>query len=148
MKVRSATSASQPTASVGAPRQADTGTSLIVSGIAQKNLSADDAQTFTTQLVKTGAFDLAGAASYAGFSSEEADEFLAAYFDRAPSPEIRRSHAAMQCASLLRVAMWSMVSELHLAAPGADYAGYTAENLERLEKALDHYRTLYGKPNT
>ena len=33
------------------------------SGIAQKNLSADDAQTFTTQLVKTGAFDLAGAAS-------------------------------------------------------------------------------------
>lgn len=36
---------------------------MIVSGIAQKNLSADDAQTFTTQLVKTGAFDLAGAAS-------------------------------------------------------------------------------------
>lgn len=41
----------------------DSQTDVIVSGIAQKNLSADDAQTFTTQLVKTGAFDLAGAAS-------------------------------------------------------------------------------------
>ena len=56
-----------------------------------------------------------------------------------------RAHAAMQCASLLREAMWSMVSELHLAAPGADYVGYTAENLGRLDEALDHYRTEYGK---
>jgi hypothetical protein len=51
----------------------------------------------------------------------------------------------MQCASLLREAMWSMVSELHLQAPGADYVGYTAENLDRLDRALDHYRTKYGK---
>lgn len=41
----------------------DSQTDVIVSGIAQKNLSADDAQTFTMQLVKTGAFDLAGMAS-------------------------------------------------------------------------------------
>lgn len=41
----------------------DSQTDVIVSGIAQKNLSADDAQTFTTQLVKTGALDLAGMAS-------------------------------------------------------------------------------------
>ena len=45
--------------------------------------------------------------------------------------------SAMQCASLLREAMWSMVSELHLAAPGADYAAYTAENLARLDAALE-----------
>ena len=51
----------------------------------------------------------------------------------------------MQCASLLREAMWSMVSELHLSAPGADYVAYTAENLARLEAALDTYRTTYGK---
>ena len=63
----------------------------------------------------------------------------------APDPAILRSHAAMQCASLLREAMWSMVSELHLTAPGADYVGYTAENLDRLDRALDHYRTKYGK---
>ena len=51
----------------------------------------------------------------------------------------------MQCASLLREAMWSMVSELHLDAPGVDYVAYTAENLARLDAALDAYRTAYGK---
>ena len=41
-------------------------------------------------------------------------------------PACAQSHMAMQCASLLREAMWSMVSELHLDAPGADYVAYTA----------------------
>jgi hypothetical protein len=50
----------------------------------------------------------------------------------------------MQCASLLREAMWSMVSELHLDAPGVDYVAYTQDNLARLETALDSYRTKYG----
>ncbi len=50
----------------------------------------------------------------------------------------------MQCASLLREAMWSMVSELHLNAPGADYVAYTGENLARLEAALDSYKMKYG----
>jgi hypothetical protein len=40
----------------------------------------------------------------------------------------------MKCASLLREAMWSMVSEHHLAVD-FDYVGYTAENLERFERA-------------
>ncbi len=93
----------------------------------------------------TAMFDLAGATSNAGLSPDEAEDFLAAYFAGAPDPAILRSHAAMQCASLLREAMWSMVSELHLTAPGADYVGYTAENLDRLDRALDHYRTKYGK---
>jgi thiamine kinase-like enzyme len=96
----------------------------------------------------TAMFDLAGTTSNAGFSSGETDEFLAIYFERPPAPEIKRSHAAMQCASLLREAMWSMVSELHLSAPGADYESYTAENLDRLERALDHYRTEYGKTSS
>jgi hypothetical protein len=51
----------------------------------------------------------------------------------------------MQCASLLREAMWSMVSELHLDAPGVDYVAYTAENLSRLDAALEAYRSRYGK---
>ena len=51
----------------------------------------------------------------------------------------------MQCASLLREAMWSLVSELHLDAPGVDYVAYTGENLARLDAALDAYRTHYGK---
>lgn len=96
----------------------------------------------------TAMFDLAGATSNAGFSAEEAEDFLEAYFGGAPDPAIRRSHAAMQCASLLREAMWSMVSELHLATPGVDYVGYTAQNLERLDRALDHFRTTYGKSTT
>jgi len=93
----------------------------------------------------TAMFDLAGATSNAGLTPEEAGDFLDAYFSGAPDPAVLRSHAAMQCASLLREAMWSMVSELHLDAPGADYVDYTAENLQRLEQALDHYRTKYGK---
>lgn len=41
----------------------DDQTNVIVSGIAQQSLSADDAQAFTTQLAKTGALDLTGMAS-------------------------------------------------------------------------------------
>jgi thiamine kinase-like enzyme len=93
----------------------------------------------------TAMFDLAGTASNAGMSPEEADDFLAAYFGHEPEPAIVRSYEAMKCASLLREAMWSMVSELHLSAPGADYETYTQENLDRLAEALDHYRTAYGK---
>ncbi|MCJ8239114.1 phosphotransferase [Peteryoungia algae] len=93
----------------------------------------------------TAMFDLAGATSNAGLTADQSEEFLTAYFGGAPSSEIRRSLAAMQCASLLREAMWSMTSELYLDAPGADYVGYTAENLTRLQEALDHYNSVYGK---
>ncbi len=93
----------------------------------------------------TAMFDLAGATSNAGLTPEQSDEFLQAYFGGDPSPDVRRSLAAMQCASLLREAMWSMVSELYLDAPGADYVGYTGENLTRLQDALDRYHSVYGK---
>ncbi len=93
----------------------------------------------------TAMFDLAGAASNAGMTGEESDQFLNAYFGHEPDEKLRRSYAAMQCASLLREAMWSMISELHLAAPGADYEAYTAENLVRLDAAVETYRKTYGK---
>jgi thiamine kinase-like enzyme len=93
----------------------------------------------------TAMFDLAGAASNAGMADEECEDLLAAYFERKPDAGLLRAHAAMQCASLLREAMWSMVSELYLSAPGADYQAYTAENLSRLDAALESYRTRYGK---
>lgn len=92
----------------------------------------------------TAMFDLAGLASNAGFVEEQSVELLARYFGEKPSPQLIQAHAAMQCASLLREAMWSMVSELHLNAPGVDYLAYTAQNLERLDAALDRYRTRYG----
>jgi thiamine kinase-like enzyme len=93
----------------------------------------------------TAMFDLAGTASNAGMTAEESDELLTVYFVGKPDQAIRRSHAAMQCASLLREAMWSMVSELHLTAPGSDYVAYTAENLAKLEAALETYQNQYGK---
>lgn len=93
----------------------------------------------------TAMFDLAGIASNGGFSDDDSAELLTLYFGGAPEHDVRRSHAAMQCASLLREAMWSMVSELHLDAPGADYVAYTKENLDRLDAALGRYRTSFEK---
>ncbi len=94
----------------------------------------------------TAMFDLAGVSSNAGFSAKQSSALLADYFGASPAPEIIRAHAAMGVASLLRETMWSMVSELYLDAPGADYAAYTAENLTRLDAALDAYRSIYGNP--
>jgi thiamine kinase-like enzyme len=93
----------------------------------------------------TAMFDLAGIASNALFSPDQDRELLAAYFGREPEPELVQSHAAMKCASLLREAMWSMVSEIHLDTPGVDYVAYTAENLARFDEALDSYRSRFGK---
>ena len=79
-------------------------------------------------------FDLGGLASNSELRPEQEDWLLEAYFERPPSAALRRRYAAMKCASLLREAMWSMVSELHL--PIAfDYQAYTAENLARFERA-------------
>jgi thiamine kinase-like enzyme len=93
----------------------------------------------------TAMFDLAGITSNAGFEQEQAIEFLSHYLGHKPEAEFVQSHAAMSCASLLREAMWSMVSELHLDTPGVDYVAYTTENLERLEHALEAYQCTYGK---
>lgn len=93
----------------------------------------------------TPMFDLAGIASNALFTPEQDREILGEYFGRPPEPELVRSHAAMKCASLLREAMWSMVSEIHLDTPGIDYVAYTTENLSRFAAALDSYRSRFGK---
>ena len=45
----------------------------------------------------------------------------------------------MKCASLLREAMWSMVSEL-TSTLDFDYAAYTADNLGRFEAAWTAFR--------
>lgn len=93
----------------------------------------------------TAMFDLAGAASNAGMGAEEAQALLAAYFGAAPDAATLRAFDAMQCASLAREAMWAMVSEIFLAAPGADYDAHARDYLGRLDAALDRYQSLYGK---
>lgn len=93
----------------------------------------------------TGMFDLAGAASNAGMVAEESQVLLAAYLGHAPDTSFLRAFSAMQCASLLREAMWAMVSEIHLAAPGVDYAAYARENLDKLEVALERHQQAFGE---
>jgi thiamine kinase-like enzyme len=93
----------------------------------------------------TGLFDLAGLASNAGFSAEDSERLLTAYFGRVPEAGLRRSHAAMMCASLLREAIWALVSEIHMRATGADYAAYAEKNFARLDAALVHYHAVHGR---
>ena len=92
----------------------------------------------------TAMFDLAGAASNAGMDADQSGILLRSYFGTDAGPDLRQSFAAMQCASLLREAMWAMVSDIHLTAPGVDYAAYAAENIDKLERALERYHSVHG----
>ena len=92
----------------------------------------------------TPMFDLAGAAGNAGMAPDEEMSLLLAYFSNPPGPDLLRSFRAMKCAALMREAMWAMVSEIYLAAPGADYDAHAREYLGRLEVALEGYRASAG----
>ena len=96
----------------------------------------------------TAMFDLAGASSNAGMTTDERAELLTGYFGSMPNAEMLKSFAAMECASLLREAMWAMVSSLYLAAPGVDYEAYTDENLSRYSAVRDAYQGKFGKLNS
>ena len=82
----------------------------------------------------TPLFDLGGLSSNNGFDADDDTAMLAAYFGTRPTATLRRRFAVMRCASLLREAMWSMVSEL-LSDLDFDYAGYTETNLARFDQA-------------
>lgn len=92
----------------------------------------------------TAMFDLAGAAANAEMDERQSHGLLQSYFGHGPDDATWHAFDAMQGAALLREAMWAMVSDLHLAAPGADYKAYTAENLTRLDAFLLRYRDKYG----
>ena len=80
-------------------------------------------------------FDLGGLASNNDLDAETERRLLDRYFGTPPGEARMASYAAMKCASSLREAMWSMVSEIH-SAIDFDYVAYTQENLERFEQAL------------
>lgn len=83
-------------------------------------------------------FDLSNLASNCEFSTEQEQDLLSSYFE-VPVPEaIWKSFQAMKCASLLREAMWSMVSEIH-SELDFDYSVYTKENLDRFKNAYAGY---------
>ncbi len=79
-------------------------------------------------------FDLGGLSSNSQFTPADDDALLGLYFERQPDDLMRRQLVAMKAASLLRETMWSMVSEIH-SKVGFDFDAYTAENLQRFERA-------------
>ena len=89
-------------------------------------------------------FDLAGAAANAEMDEAQSQALLDSYFGQRPDEATWRAFDAMQGAALVREAMWAMVSDIHLAAPGADYKAYAAENLARLAAFLHRYREKHG----
>lgn len=93
----------------------------------------------------TAMFDIAGLASNAEMNADESGELIEAYFGAKPDAAMMRAYSAMQCASLLREAMWGQVSEVHMPNKEIDYVAYTEENLAKLRNALDTHQSKYGK---
>jgi thiamine kinase-like enzyme len=91
----------------------------------------------------TAMFDLANIASNNSFDEVRDTELLRLYFGRAPDQATLRAFYAMKTASALREAMWGMVSELYLNAPGVDYVAYAAEYLGRFERIHADYVTAF-----
>jgi thiamine kinase-like enzyme len=83
----------------------------------------------------TPLFDLANLASNNALPDQMEEHLLELYLGHPPDPATWRSFKAMIAASLLREAMWSMVSEHHLAVD-FDYVAYSEEYLGRFERAL------------
>jgi thiamine kinase-like enzyme len=86
-------------------------------------------------------FDLANLASNAEFAREQEARLLTSYYGRAPDSRMWASYTAMKCASLLREAMWSMVSEIS-SKLDFDYAAYTEDYLGRFVRANAARREL------
>jgi thiamine kinase-like enzyme len=92
----------------------------------------------------TPLFDLGGLASNNNFGQSDIEAMLATYFEAPVTDALRRKFHVMLCASLLREAMWSMVSEPR-STIDFDYVGYTDENLRRFDAA---WRALQGVERT
>jgi thiamine kinase-like enzyme len=87
-------------------------------------------------------FDLANLASNNDLDADAVRRLLEGYFGRGNDRRLVHAFSAMRCASLLREAMWSMVSEIH-STLDFDYAAYTAENLARFETALATFDAMH-----
>ncbi len=92
----------------------------------------------------TAMFDLASIAANNSFDAVGEKLILETYFGGTPDHALWRAFHAMKAASALREAIWGMVSELHLNAPGVDYAAYAAQYLGRFERAYAGYIENHG----
>lgn len=86
-------------------------------------------------------FDLGGLASNNDLTEEDRLFVLEAYYGRPVDDQLRLSSQAMLTASLLREAMWSMVSELY-SKIDVDFIAYTEQNLKRFERAMRRFDEL------
>ena len=80
-------------------------------------------------------FDLANLASNNGFTPALEERLLALYFGHPADPDLFGRFRAMCATSLLREAMWGMVSELH-SKLAIDYVAYAKEHLAKFETAF------------
>lgn len=87
-------------------------------------------------------FDLSNLASNNELSSDQEITMLENYFGHSFDRNHWKSYYAMKCASLLREAMWSMVSEIH-SEIDVDFEAYTRVNLLRFEQAYDAFQQDY-----
>jgi thiamine kinase-like enzyme len=84
-------------------------------------------------------FDLGNLASNNELTPADEAWLLESYFERPLTAALERRYRAMKCASLLREAMWGMVSELH-STLDFDYATYACGYLARFERALAAFK--------
>lgn len=92
----------------------------------------------------TAMFDLASIAANNSFDAAGERLILERYFEKAPGEALWRAFHAMKAASALREAVWGMISELFLAAPGVDYVAYAKDYLGRFEAVHADYLKTYG----
>ena len=83
----------------------------------------------------TAMFDLANLSSNGEFTPADDNALLDAYFDGVDDA-LRRAFTAMKAASVLREALWAMVSDVHLKTPGADYQAHARTYLARLDRLM------------
>jgi len=84
----------------------------------------------------TAMFDLANLSSNGEFTAADDAALLDAYFDGKVDDPLRRAFTAMKAASVLREALWAMVSDVHLKTPGADYQAHARTYLARLDRLM------------
>jgi thiamine kinase-like enzyme len=80
-------------------------------------------------------FDLANFASNNDLDEEQERELLRLYHGGQPPDRIRRGFLTMRAISLLREAMWGMVSELH-STLDIDFVAYASEHLSKFEAEM------------
>lgn len=92
----------------------------------------------------TAMFDLANLAANNSFDAGLEKQMLETYFDKPLTHETYRAFMAMKAASALREALWGMISEIHLNAPGVDYVAYAQEYLTRFNQIHTSYKAHFS----